>query len=67
MVAEVQAGIDQKDPRYAAEWIGDLLGDGRLAEAAWDGFLKARKYGTYKIEELLRTGAMTRESNPLRR
>ena len=64
---EVQAGIDQKDPRYAAEWLADLLADGRLAEAAWDGFLKARKYGTYKIEELLRTGAMSRESNPLKR
>jgi hypothetical protein len=64
---EVQAGIDQKDPRYAREWIADLLTDGRLAEAAWDGFLKARKYGTYKISELVATGAMSRESSPLKR
>ncbi|HCM29174.1 MAG TPA: hypothetical protein DIC34_22005 [Treponema sp.] len=64
---EVQAGIDQKDPRFAREWLSDLLTDGRLAEAAWDGFLKARKYGTYKIAELVSTGAMSRESNPLKR
>jgi hypothetical protein len=64
---EIQAGMDQKDPRFASEWLVDLLSDGRLAEAAWDGFLKARKYGTYKIAELVRTGAMSRESNPLKR
>ncbi|GAB1484738.1 hypothetical protein MASR2M78_35560 [Treponema sp.] len=64
---EVQAGIDQRDPRFAREWIVDLIEEGRLAEAAWDGFLKARKYGTYKIMELIRTGAMSRESNPLKR
>ncbi len=64
---EVQAGMDQKDPRFAGEWLADLLAEGRLAEAAWDGFLKARKYGTYKIAELLRTGEMRREENPLKR
>jgi hypothetical protein len=64
---EIQAGMDQKDPRFASEWLMDLLLDGRLAEAAWDGFLKARKYGTYKIAELVRTGAMSRETNPLKR
>ncbi len=64
---EVQAGIDQKDPRYADEWLLDLWRDGRLAEAAWNGFLKARKYGTYKIRELVETGAMVRETDPLKR
>ena len=49
------------------EWIRELLEQGRFAEAAWSGFLKARKYGTYKIRELLATGTMERESNPLRR
>lgn len=62
---EVQAGIDQKDPEYADQWFYDLLNEGRLAEAAWDGFLKARKYGTYKIEEILLTGTMKREKSPL--
>ena len=45
----------------------DLWQEGRLAESAWDGFLKARKYGTYKIQEILETGTMARESSPLKR
>jgi len=64
---EIQAGIPQQDPRYAHQWLVDLLRAGRLAEAAWDGFLKARKYGTYKIKEVLETGTMSRETSPLKR
>ncbi len=64
---EIQAGIPQDDPRYAAEWIFELLEQGRFAEAAWDGFLKARKYGTYRIHEIIQTGAMSRSSDPLTR
>ncbi len=64
---EVQGGIPQQDPQYADQWLMDLLREGRLAEAAWDGFLKARKYGTYKILEVLETGTMGRESSPLKR
>jgi hypothetical protein len=64
---EVQGGLDQDDPAYTSEWLFDLLNLGRLAECSWDGFLKARKFGTYKIEEILRTGTMVRESSPLRR
>jgi hypothetical protein len=64
---EIQAGLPQEDPRYAHEWIWELLEQGRFAEAAWSGFLKARKYGTYKIHELLATGTMSRSSDPLTR
>jgi len=64
---EIQAGIPQEDPEYANEWLIDLWKYGRLAESAWDGFLKARKFGTYKIYEILRTGTMIRETSPLRR
>ncbi len=64
---EVQAGIPQEDPAYTAEWLLDLWREGRLAESAWDGFLKARKYGTYKIQEILETGTMARETSPLKR
>ena len=64
---EIQAGIAQQDPEYAVEWFYDLLLAGRLAESAWDGFLKARKYGTYKIREIVETGAMARETSPLKR
>ncbi len=64
---EIQGGVNQDDPAYADQWLFDLLRLGRLAECAWDGFLKGRKFGTYKIEEILRTGTMIRESSPLRR
>jgi hypothetical protein len=64
---EIQAGIPQEDPRYAHEWLFELLEQGRFAEAAWSGFLKARKYGTYKIYELIKTGTMARSSDPLTR
>ena len=64
---EIQAGIPQDDPRFTHQWLIDLLDAGRLAEAAWDGFLKARKYGTFKTLEVLNTGTMTRETSPLKR
>jgi len=37
------------------------------AEAAWAGFLKARKMGIYKILEVLETGKMTESDSPLER
>jgi hypothetical protein len=57
----------QYTPRLALEWINDLLKDGVFAERALSGFLKNRKLGVYKIEEILATGKMERETNPLRR
>jgi hypothetical protein len=64
---EIQAGIPQEDPRYVHQWLIDLWSEGRLAEAAWDAFLKARKFGTYKTLEILNTGTMQRERSPLLR
>ena len=64
---EIQAGFPQQDPQYTDQWLMDLVKAGRLADAAWNGFLKARKYGTYKIHEILRTGKMTQEKPVLRR
>jgi len=64
---EIGAGIPQMDARYCGEWITDYLVDGRLAQAAWDGFLYARRMGAYKIEEVLKTGSMTREISPVKR
>lgn len=64
---EIQAGIKQENPEYTDQWLFDLLNKGRLAEAAWSGFLKARKLGIYKILEVLETGKMTREDSPILR
>ena len=63
---EIHAGVDPSGPLpYTHEWLFDLLENGRLAEAAWDGFLKVRKLGTYKIEELVLTGTCSEGNSPL--
>jgi len=64
---DLGAGLHQSDPRYCAEWIRDYLYDGKLALSAWDGFLYARKLGTYRILEVLETGKMERFYSPLLR
>jgi len=50
-VRESGAGFKQRDPRYAADWLADLLAEGALAAAAWAGFTRLPKYGTYRILE----------------
>jgi hypothetical protein len=63
---EIHAGVIPPGPLEACgEWLFDLRENGRLAEAAWDGFLKARKLGTYKIERLIRTGEFKEGATPL--
>jgi hypothetical protein len=66
-ILEHRAGFPQDDPSICAEWLFDLLNEGRLAQAAWDGFLNTRKCGVYKIEELLETGTMSHDRSPLKR
>jgi hypothetical protein len=64
---EIQAGIKQDDPAYTDQWLFDLLRNGRFAEAAWSGFLKARKLGTYKIQDVVREGKINEDHSPLLR
>lgn len=64
---DIQAGVKQENPEYANEWLFDWLRKGRLAEAAWSGFLKARKKGTFKIRELLENGEITSDNSPVMR
>jgi hypothetical protein len=64
---DIHAGIRQENPDYTHQWLLDLLNKGRLAEAAWSGFLKARKLGTYRIIEVLQTGSMKKELSPIER
>ena len=59
--------LPQYTPRLALEWLTDMLKDGVLAEKAISGFIKNRKLGVYKIEEILETSTMARETHPLRR
>lgn len=48
---ESGAGLKQRDPRHAAEWLGDWLADGLLASAAWAGYMRLPKFGLYRIVE----------------
>jgi hypothetical protein len=59
--------LPQYNPHQAAEWLRDMIHDGILAEKALNGFIKNRKLGVYKIEEVLRTGTMERQFDPLKR
>jgi RNA-binding protein YhbY len=52
---EMGAGIEQYDPNYTNEWLFKLLEKGTFAEAAWRGYNKAPKYGTYNIEKIIFT------------
>jgi len=64
---EIQAAMKQEKPDYTDQWLYDLLNRGTLAESAWDGFLKARKLGTYKILQVLEKGYLEKQSDPVLR
>lgn len=51
---EAGAGLKQRDPRFAGEWLGDWLADGTLAGAAWSGFRRLPAGGLYEIARLTR-------------
>lgn len=60
---EIQSGIKQENPEYTHQWLFEMLEKGRLAEAAWSGFLKARKLGTHKIIEYLSNGTISNDKS----
>ena len=63
---EMQTGITPPGKtEYVNEWLFDLRENGILAAAAWSGFLRVRKLGTYKIEELIHSGTFTQSPHPL--
>jgi len=64
---EIQAALKQETPDYTDQWLYDLLNRGTLAESAWDGFLKARKLGTFKIKQVLEKGYLEKETHPVLR
>jgi hypothetical protein len=48
-VREAGAGVKQRDPTLAAEWLADLLESGDLAAAAWAGYVRLPKFGLRRI------------------
>ena len=64
----VHAGVNPPGPAGCChEWLFDLRESGGLAEAAWDGFLKVRKLGAFKIEHLIRREPLGEGGSPLER
>lgn len=49
----VGSGIPQENPKYADQWIYDLLNAGDFAEAAVQGFMEIEKKGAYNIEKII--------------
>lgn len=64
---EIGAAFKKENYLFTHEWLHFLLKKGRLAEAAWNGFLKARKLGVFKIEELILHDEFENHRNPLKR
>lgn len=63
---EINAGIKAPGPpEFAKEWLFDFRNNGRFAESAWNGFLKARTLGTYKILDLVTKGSFDTGQTPL--
>ena len=58
----IGAGVPQEEPCYTEQWLFDLIASGRLAEISWNGFLNARKCGTYSIRAILENGPNAGES-----
>ena len=50
---DIGSAFMQGDPRYTHEWLFDHIEAGRVAEAAWEGFMETPKLGTYNIEHLI--------------
>jgi hypothetical protein len=51
---EAGAGLAQRDPAFAGEWLGEWLADGTLAGAAWNGFTRLPKRGLFRVLRVLR-------------
>jgi Domain of unknown function (DUF6938) len=50
------AGLKQREPGHAGFWLRDWLAEGTLAAAAWSGFMRLPKFGTYQIVERVMGG-----------
>ncbi len=53
---EAGVGLKQRDARFVAERLLDWIDDGTLAGAAWSGFMRLPKFGTYRIADLVTAG-----------
>ena len=57
-IRESGAGVVQRNPAAAWQWLSDWLEDGPLAGAAWSGFTRLPKHGLYRILDADRASAV---------
>lgn len=62
---EQGVGLKQRDPKHIGDRLAELLADGTLAAAAWSGFLRLPKFGTYRVLEELGVGTGARPASPV--
>jgi hypothetical protein len=53
---EQGVALKQRKPSHAWDWLLEWLEDGTLAGAAWSGYTRLPKDGTYRIVDLVRGG-----------
>lgn len=53
--------LKQEKVRHAAAWLEEWLEDGTLAAAAWTGFVRLPKDGTYRVLEHVQGGGAPRD------
>lgn len=58
------AGLKQRDPHTAADWLTDWLNDGTLAATAWAGHKRLPSRGLYRIVESMNAALVGAESAP---
>ena len=46
-------GILQKNPRFASEWISDMVNEGHLADKAFSGFINGESLGALNIQKIV--------------
>ena len=54
---QVGSAVSQQDPRYAGEWLSDLVTSGWFAEAAMQGFVDGNQFGTFAIRAVVESAA----------
>jgi hypothetical protein len=50
------AGLKQRDPRFAGQWIEEMLAEGTLAATALSGYMQLPRQGTNRIAESITKG-----------
>lgn len=55
---EQGVALKQDSPKYVDHWLEEWLNDGTLAAAAWTGYLRLPKHGTFRIVDHVRAASV---------